>query len=421
MSEHHIPSAHPADWESFPFRPAGGPEIRVWASQAERDPAWDSLLVSTPLGQFQQSSAWARIKRLEGWKATRFIVTDGDHPVGGCQILWKSRFGLRIGYASKGPVVAPASGFGSAEAAALLQRAARRLGLQALVAQAPDHDRQSESSMANAGFIENRLIGVYGATMLVDLTRPFADVERGFSHDVRRQIRRSQRQNVRVRFGDAADADLFFELMKQTCARQGVAPNPSQSASIRAILTEFQPQPGSDANPWARCLFAEREGRTIAGYLLIRFGHRLCEWKKGIAADVGREQPNRLLNWEAMKWAKTLGCRQYELVGLDRRAVEDLLAGLPPAAVAMPSTDTYKLSFGGAPILLPRAGVWLSSTPSRLAYRAFVAFRGMRRQTRIEVKSAAGRPWDGNAKCRIPNSGPRDHGQRTTRPNGRSQ
>ena len=106
----------PKHWRQFSDCAVGPEGTSVWLSEADDDPVWDAFLLGTPLGQFQQSSAWARVKRLEGWRATRFMVTAGERIVTGFQILWKTRFGLRFGYVSKGPVVMAVPGFGPIEA-----------------------------------------------------------------------------------------------------------------------------------------------------------------------------------------------------------------------------------------------------------------------------------------------------------------
>jgi hypothetical protein len=369
------PCGIPNEWARLPVNFPENRNRRVWISEADRDPAWDFFLLGTPLGQFQQSSAWARVKRIEGWRATRWIVTERDKVVAGFQILWKSKLGLRFGYVSKGPVSTPAFGAGPSQTVGLLKQAASRLRLSALVAQPPDFDHETASHLSAAGFLENRLIGVLSATIAVDLARPFKEVERGFSHNVCYDVRRQRKNNVLVRFGDAHDAEIFFDLMLQSCSRQKVAPNPSNAGSIRAISEEFCTEGGVGSASWAGFLLAECDGRVLAGVLLIRFGDCLSLWKKGVALDAGRAQPNRLLDFEAMKWGHQTGARRYELVGLDREVATQLLAHTPRASVPMNSSDYYKLHFGGTPVLLPEAKVWTPSFFGRFTYGAFLALR----------------------------------------------
>lgn len=346
------------EWQQFREVRDVWPGVSVWVSHADDDPRWDSFLLGTPLGQFQQSCAWGRVKRIEGWQPVRFMVEYAGTIIAGFQLLWKRRCGVRFGYVSKGPVVPRTPQFSDTDAIELLQRAARLLGLSALITQVPDLAGTLEAPISVAGFVENHLHGVYSATVLVDLARPFEEVQAAFSHDVGRQIRKLRNNAITTRFGGEEDADVFFSMMKNSCAKQGVAPNPGRAESLRAILREFKPSSAGAINPIARFLFAEREGHALAGFLLIRFGERLSLWKKGVAAEPGRPQPNRLLDCEAMRWGHSLGCRWYDEVAIDRPTAEALLDGRQRVDVPMKPSDSYKLDFGGTPVLLPRSQFW---------------------------------------------------------------
>src|SRR5690242_12917165 len=114
-------------WKRIPESTGTRPGSLVLRSDAANDVDWDAFLLSTPLGQFQQSSAWARVKALENWRATRFIMTSEGAPVAGCQVLWKTKLGLRFGYISKGPVVLPGGRVDTTTAVGLIEHAARAL------------------------------------------------------------------------------------------------------------------------------------------------------------------------------------------------------------------------------------------------------------------------------------------------------
>src|SRR5438132_142269 len=99
---------------------------------------WDTFLCTDPLGQFQQSSSWARFKIAEDWQLVRRIFQDADGIKGGYQLLWKKKKFMRIGYVSKGPVTrADAPGI-RRESLECLKKDAQRLGLTAVILQLPD-------------------------------------------------------------------------------------------------------------------------------------------------------------------------------------------------------------------------------------------------------------------------------------------
>src|SRR5258708_16240042 len=85
---------------------AGGTAV-VSISREVEDNCWDKILQETPLGQFQQSTIWARAKATEGWRVVRLVLTMDKEILGGFQILWRPSWRGRVAYVSKGPVGLP--------------------------------------------------------------------------------------------------------------------------------------------------------------------------------------------------------------------------------------------------------------------------------------------------------------------------
>lgn len=369
----------PLEWRSFPARAGLPPGYDAWWSEALSDPQWDAFLLGTPLGQFQQSSAWGRIKGFEGWRAVRFLVTRGAGLVGGFQVLWRAKRGVRLGYVTKGPVVVDNPHFTLLHAFDLVKQAAAQLGLEAVIVQPPDLAVGAEAGMAAVGYLANRLQTVISAAVWVDLARSWAAVEAGFSPRVLREIQKVRAAGWRTRFGEKAECEHFFGLMRETCVRQQVAPNPAHPDLVRAILREFQPLTPGVADPCARLLFAEKDGLTgpaCAGLLLLRFGNRLTLWKRGSApTGLGKWWPTKLLDYDAMRWGQLTGCDSYDTAGLDRAAAEAVLRGRPLGQIPMRFSDQYKLRFGGQVRLLPESAILVRRSALRLAYRLYLRFR----------------------------------------------
>jgi hypothetical protein len=358
-------------------------DLAVWQSENPDDPVWDEFLLGNSRGQFLQSSAWGRVKQLEGWRISRFICTGGQQITAGVQFLWKTKYGLRLGYVNKGPVVADQAGLAPPAAVELVKHAARQLRLTAVMIQAPDFAGELDEAMSAASFVADPALRILGATVLVNLARPFEEVERDFSETTRYEIRKHRQAGVQLRVGDENDAALFFHLMCATCARQNIAPNPGRMESIRAILHEFGFAQRRNSAMEARLLFARHPGQETdsAGVLLLRFGRCLSIWKKGAILGQGVPNPGRLLEYEAMRWGKSVGCQWYDLVGFDRTAAQRILAGENRKQIKLRSMDEYKLFFGGNPVLLPKARLWI---PNRWARSAFKTLCRMRRGTTSE-------------------------------------
>lgn len=346
-------------------------DFAIRVSSDLEDPLWDRFLVSSFSGQFQQSSAWSRVKALEGWKTTRYLITRKSDSaiVAGFQVNWKSRGLLKIGYISKGPVSAPDSALPLTALLRVVKAGCRAIGLSAVIVQPPDTCGEWEETAKVAGMLPQRLTKVISATVSVDLTQSQEAIERNFSKNVWRQIRKTRAANLRFRFAEVSEAPLFFELMVQTCQRQGVAPNPSSANSIATMLDAFGPKPATLGRMDARILFAELDGTVAAATLLIRFGDRLTEFKKGWVGRPGGLVPNKALVHEGILWGSQIGCTRYDFAGISRDTAEYLLQGGKISDRPVEGTDEFKLHFGGSPALLPRARLWIPAFPMRMMYR----------------------------------------------------
>lgn len=358
------------------YRTKSSDEIRIAQDSASGDKAWDSFLLSTPAGQFQQSCAWARIKEHEGWKSSRWILTHGQSGaiLGGFQILWKHKGPFRIGYLNKGPVAGSIEGQDWPRLLQAVKSAARSLRLAALIIQAPDLARGSEDALAAMGAVVVPGPTVITATLLLDLNPGLAHIEKGISQRVFRQIRKT-RAGATFRWADATSAESFFTLMQETCRRQKVAPSPSSAAAIATVLREFSVSSEGESRIHAGILEAVEGGRVTAATLLLRFGDRLTEWKKGWTGETSGTHPNKALVHEAISHGCSTGCTLYDFFGISRSTAERAVAGGEADLAGIPGSDEFKLRFGGTPTLLPKARIWSPFPPLRPAIRLWVKYR----------------------------------------------
>ena len=80
-------------------------KISIWYSSEPIDDHWDKYLVSIPLGEFQQTGCWAKVKKTSGWNNFRVLLLHHNKIIAGFQLLWRKVYNFRIGYISKGPVL----------------------------------------------------------------------------------------------------------------------------------------------------------------------------------------------------------------------------------------------------------------------------------------------------------------------------
>jgi hypothetical protein len=344
---------HPAE--------TGGQE--VWLSPAIHDPWWDDFLRGTPCGQYQQSSLWSEYKAGEGWHHHRVVLTAAGSITGGFQILWKKIGPGRIGYVSKGPVARPEGLAIIRHLAQLLRAVANELGLSALIVQQPDEASVELSTDTEVDLLQSNPMKVVEATYLVDTHEEIDAMQSKMSPSLRRNLRKAHRQHGRVREATEADLPLFFELMAETCRRQGTKPNPGSLAAIQRLWAIF-----SRTNS-IRITVAECNGAVPAAKLSLIFGQLVTVWKKGWDGSHGNWHPNELLEEESLAWSRSKGYRACDFCSFNRDAARKILDGVPVQANELSSRDEYHVRFGGRPRLLPPSLVFLPNPVLRWVYR----------------------------------------------------
>lgn len=334
-------------------------QVRVRASADAADPAWDQFLRRARHGSFEQSGLWAQYKARDGWRPRRLVATDSASGIcGGVQILWKSIGPARVGYVSKGPVVAEGGEALAAELARHVQREARALRLDALVLQGPDDDATVTGCFERLGFFRSNPMRVIEATCVADVRGDPESIRARMHRNVRRSVRQA-RERLTVTDGGAGDVDLFFDLMSASCRRHGAAPNPGSRGHLRDLWDRLAPVGA------VQILIASFEGEPVAGHLNILWGRRLVLWKKGWSGKHGKLHPNEVLDDHALAWAHTHGFEMCDFCAIARSTALRALAGQP----CVDGPDAFTLRFGGTPKLVQPPLLCIPSAPLRWALR----------------------------------------------------
>lgn len=320
--------------------------IKACHSESLVDDKWDQFLQSVPSGEYQQSSMWARVKRVEGWEPIRWVFRNNDAVAGGFQILWKKTKIGRIGYISRGPVI-PAEGCLSKNLVLkLVVQSLKIKKIKALIVQTPSSE-ETEVPFEQFGFIPNNLVKVLTSTIRVDVSDGINGFQGRMNTNTRRIIRQAVKKGVVVREGNQEDIGLFFRLMEASCRRQGARPNPPTERSFEEVWSSFAPK------GCCRLTIAEFEGRPVSGLLCLPFGKVVHLWKKGSLAGYLHLHPMDLLYSEVFCWASQKNykmCDFEEMV--DRSAAEKIFKGEPIPVEEIHPRDRIHLRFGGKPYLL---------------------------------------------------------------------
>jgi len=188
-------------------------------------------------------------------------------------------------------------------------------------------------------------------TIVIDLTRDLDELLARMKQKTRYNIRLAQRKGVRIRQGDENDLVELYHLYAKTSVRDGfVIREKEYYISLwKAFMNAGMATP----------LIAEIEEQIVAGLILFSFSGKAW-FLYGMSSDLHRERmPNYLLQWEAIQFAKTIGCKIYDLWGApDELTPEDPLWGV----------YRFKEGFGGE--VIRHIGAWDCPIQPRL-YRLY--------------------------------------------------
>jgi peptidoglycan pentaglycine glycine transferase (the first glycine) len=337
--------------------------VRYEITAAVDASSWDAFVDRHPHGQFQQGTAWAETKVVDGWAARWLLVLEGEQIVGGAQALLKPTRAGRIGFINKGPLVAAVASGSIPLVVQSLLEFERREHLRALLVHPADRDEAMTPALREAGFNVDTLLPLITSTLAIDVSQPLEHVERQLRGDRRLEIRQAARRGVTVVDGGEADIPRFYQLMLATCEYQRTRPNPSTLDGALALWRAF------DRQRRARLSFALVDGRPVATALSLAFGDRVTIWKVGWDRTAPAARANTLLAWDSMRWAVERGCRWFDFAGIDRGVAEAKARGSLVIDAADHRRDVFKLGFGGEAWLLPRPLVHFASLPLRALHR----------------------------------------------------
>jgi lipid II:glycine glycyltransferase (peptidoglycan interpeptide bridge formation enzyme) len=332
---------------------------------SDRD-SWNALVTSFPRPHLLQSWEWGELKAGFGWRAERTAWRDPEgQPRAASQVLYRTQriplLGLRLSlaYCPKGPVLDWADGAVRRELLAELVRSARQAGAFLLkidpevplslgpaeeAADAPEIQsdlpgRSLTNELQAAGWRRSADRVQFDNTILLDLTPAEEQIMAGMKQKTRYNIRLAQRHGVQVRPGGLEDLDLLMRMYAETSSRDGFVIR--DQSYYRRAWEDFM------GAGMAQPFIAEVEGEPVSGLIAYRFG-ATAWYLYGMSRSAHRDKmPNHLLQWEAMRWAKSGGCAHYDLVGIP---------GRPDPSDSLWGLYRFKVGFGGE--LLRTVGAW---------------------------------------------------------------
>jgi peptidoglycan pentaglycine glycine transferase (the first glycine) len=162
----------------------------------------------------------------------------------------------------------------------------------------------------------------------------------------RYNIRLAQKKGVVVR--PSTDLDTFQHLMEITGERDEFGIHSPDY--YRRAYELFHPRGACEL------LVADYENEPLAALMVFSAGQRAW-YLYGASSDKHRDHmPTYLLQWEAMRWARTQGCVAYDLWGVPDTDEDTLEANFSQQSGGLWGVYRFKRGFGGE--LRRAAGSW---------------------------------------------------------------
>lgn len=279
---------------------------------------WDGLVRHNPDGgHIYQSHEWAQAKEYNGWEPV-FCIYEATAYVVAFLLLKKSASILgNIYYCPKGPGFFKGFSIDKDSRAHFMEFSndlksfvSKLDSLAILVKIEPELEDGQDLDLGSLGYTKARADLQFKATIFVDIGKDEVEILASFRQKARYNIRLAERKGVKIeaRPMDDKAVDLMYELMEATQKRAGF----------------FLRQKDYFANYWkqlyeagmASFLVATHEGEVLGAVYATLFGPK-AYYKDGGSFEIKRNlMAPYLLQWEAMKWAKSKGATSYDMVAV---------------------------------------------------------------------------------------------------------
>ena len=212
-------------------------------------------------------------------------------------------------------------------------------------------------------------------TVLVDLTQSMESLAGQMKPKWRYNARLALKKGVTVRRAEVEEISVFYDLLKETARRDGMAIH-----GIEYYRTLFEESRFNKNSSLKVTLYlAEHEGDVLAGIVTL-FRGREAVYLYGASSNKKRGlMAPYALQLKAMEDAKAFGCEEYDLFGIP-----------PDEDPSHPMAGLYRFKTGFGGRIIHRPGSW--DYPCRtMLYHLFRRAEKLRKNLRTARKSVAQR------------------------------
>jgi lipid II:glycine glycyltransferase (peptidoglycan interpeptide bridge formation enzyme) len=297
----------------------------------DRD-TWNNTLRTLPYAHILQTWEWGDFKHITtGWKPTRLAFYDGNNQVVAMASILTRRIAfVRVMYVPKGAVFAYDDDTLTNFVLDYMKQFAKKrlaiwLKIDPDVPLATGLPNTPEDIPAPVGqSLKNRLMATkwrfsddqvqFRNTLVIDLSQNEETLLAEMSQNTRRKIRTAEKKGVTIKHATLDDLPILYDLYRITGERDLFLTRPP--AYYERAWRDFM------VADLAHALIAYDGDTPIAHVILFHFG-RKCWYFYGASANIARDKmPNYLLQWEAMRWAKSHGYAIYDMWGAPNDFVE---------------------------------------------------------------------------------------------------
>ena len=318
---------------------------------------WDNFLSRHPEAHILQTSAWGELKVAFGWRA--FRLQQGE---AGAQMLIRRLLpGIHLAYIPRGPV-----GYDWQSILPAVDEICHQHHVVFLKVEPDLWDSEPEKSSPPPGFVSSPHSIQPPRTLILDLSGDEQVVLGRMKQKTRYNINLALKKGVVIH--PTSDLDIFHSLIELTAQRDRFGAH--QLDYYRRAYELF--------HPLGQCelFLAEYEHNPLAALMVFAYGKRAWYFYGGSSNSHRERMPNYLLQWEAMRWARSQGCNEYDFWGVPDADLETLEAGFTQRSDNLWGVYRFKRGFGG--VLRRTAGPW-DRIYQPLLYRLYLLWQKNRR------------------------------------------
>jgi lipid II:glycine glycyltransferase (peptidoglycan interpeptide bridge formation enzyme) len=145
-------------------------------------------------------------------------------------------------------------------------------------------------------------------TIIIDITPSFDDILAGMHQKTRYNIRYAKRKGVVVREGNREDLIAFSHLLRNLGRREGFAPR-----NLEYLEAEWDTLHPAGL---LKLFVATYQEKILSIHMSALFGENAIYLHGASSDEYKNLMPNYLIMWESIKWAKSQGCKTFDLWGI---------------------------------------------------------------------------------------------------------